>query len=77
MGRLKELNYKNMWSTWIHRNMSPTMAAKGCILKNICLIVSNTAHLSIKYDLTTDLDLMQQLREKMVYLKPHDSVQRS
>ncbi len=23
MGRLKEFGYKNMWSTWIHHNLSP------------------------------------------------------
>ncbi len=25
VGRLKEFGYMNMWSTWIHSNMSPIM----------------------------------------------------
>ncbi len=30
VGRLKEVGYKkNMWSSWIQCNMSPTMVAKG------------------------------------------------
>ncbi len=49
---MKEFGYKNMWSSWIECNMSPTMVAKGCKLQNFCLIVSTTAHLSIKFKLT-------------------------
>ncbi len=30
VGRLKELSYKNIWSSWIQRNMSPNIVSKGC-----------------------------------------------
>ncbi len=61
MRRLKGFGYKNMWSTWIQRNMYPTMAAKVNKTFNTSLIVSTAAHLSIKinwkkfgsYDITT------------------------
>ncbi len=49
MGRLKEFGYKDMLSTLVHRNMSQTVIAKGCKLYKFCLIVSTTAHLSIKF----------------------------
>ncbi len=32
VGRLKEFGYKNMWSSWVQCNMSPTMVAIGCKL---------------------------------------------
>ncbi len=52
MGRLKEFSYKNMWLTWIHRNLSTTMVANGCKLQNFCLIVSAAAHLWIIVNMT-------------------------
>ncbi len=30
LGRLKELGYKNIWSSWIQRNISPNIVSKGC-----------------------------------------------
>ncbi len=30
VGRLNNFGYRNMWSSWIHCNMSPTMVAKEC-----------------------------------------------
>ncbi len=53
MGRLTEFGYKSMWLTWIHHNLdTPTKIAKGCKLKNFCLVVSTAVYLSIKFNLT-------------------------
>ncbi len=69
MERLKEFGYKNVWSTWIHCNMSPTMVAK--------LIVCTAAQLSAIFNLKNRFGPYATATVKtMVYLKPHDSVQR-
>ncbi len=47
MSRLKEFGYENMWSTRMHRYMSPIMIEKGWKLYKFCLIVRTAAHLSI------------------------------
>ncbi len=32
VGHLKEVGYENMWLSWIQRNMSQALDAKGCKL---------------------------------------------
>ncbi len=55
MGRLKKSGYKNMWSTWIHHNLSPNHDREKL------QIVQN---LLDRWNWQENVDFMQQLREK-------------
>ncbi len=64
VGRLKEFGYKNMWSTWIHRKMSPIMSDKVWKLYKFAWSLKPLFICRSNFNWQIDVDLMQQLREK-------------
>ncbi len=75
--RSKEFDYKNIWSSWIQCNMSPTMVAKGLNCNFFAWALALLLICWSNLNSQKDVDIMQQLRRKLAYWKHPESVQRS